>query len=409
MSSAPPVTLRRTLSFPEIFLYGLGTTIGAGIYALTGVVAGLAGMHAWLAFGVALLLAALSAASFAELSARHPRSAGEAAYVRAGLRSPRLATAVGLLVALAGCVSSATIANAFVGYLGSLVDVPRALGIAVFVGGLGGLAFWGVRESVWAASAVTLLELGGLLLVVLFALDSLAELPARAAELAPPREAGAWLGILAGSFVAFYAFIGFEDMVNMAEEVRDVRRTLPLAILLTLVVTGVLYVLIAVVAVLVLPPAELGQSEAPLVAVYERAGGPFPAVLAGIGVIAMCNGALIQIIMAARVLYGLADRGALPGWLGRIHPRTRTPHWATALGGVLVLVLALGFPLAPLARATSVITLVIFALVNLSLFRLQAREPLPEGVRGVPRPVPALGFVVSLAFVLWELGRSPGS
>jgi amino acid transporter len=366
-------------------------------------------MHAWVAFAVASVLAATSAASFAELSARYPRSAGEAAYVREGLRSPRLATAVGLLVALAGCVSSATIANAFVGYLGSLADVPRALGIALFVGGLGGLAFWGVRESVWAAAAVTLLELGGLLLVVLFALDSLAELPARAAELAPPREAGAWRGILAGSFVAFYAFIGFEDMVNMAEEVRDVRRTLPLAILLTLVVTAVLYVLIAVVAVLALSPAELAQSDAPLVAVYERAGGPFPGVLAGIGVIAMCNGALIQIIMAARVLYGLADQGGLPlllgRRLGRIHPRTRTPHQATALGGITVLVLALVFPLTPLARATSVITLVIFALVNLSLFRLQAREPLPEGARGVPRPVPALGFAVSLAFVLWELFR----
>ena len=403
MSSAPPVRLRRTLSLPAIFLYGLGTTIGAGIYALTGAVAGLAGMHTWLAFGVAALLAGISAASFAELAARHPRSAGEAVYVREGFGLPRLATAVGLLAALAGCVSSATIANAFVGYLASLLELPRALGIVLFVGALGGLAFWGVRESVWTAAVVTLVEVGGLVLVVVFAADSLAELPARAAELAPPLEAGAWSGILAGAFLAFYAFIGFEDMVNMAEEVRDVRRTLPLAILLTVAATLVIYVLLSLVAVLVVPPAELARSDAPLVSVYERAGGPFPAALAAIGVMAMCNGALIQIIKSSRILYGLADQGALPRVLGRIHPRTRTPHWSTAIGGGVVLVLALGFPLAPLARATSIITLVIFALVNAALFRLQTREPLPEGVRGVPRAVPALGFAISAAFVLWEL------
>lgn len=405
MSNAPPVSLRRSISLPLLVLYGLGTTIGAGIYALMGAVAGAAGMHAWLAFATASLLVAASAASFAELAARYPRSAGEAVYVREGLGSSGLATAVGLLVVLAGCVSSATIANAFVGYLGAVVEVPRALGIAVFVGLLGGIAFWGVRESVWVAAVVTLLEVAGLVLVVIFAADALADLPRRAAELAPPSQGGAWYGIFAASFLAFYAFIGFEDMVNMAEEVRDVRRTLPLAIFVTLAVTTLLYVLLALVAVLSVAPAELAASDAPLVSIYERVGGPFPDALAAIGVIAMGNGALIQLIMASRVLYGLADQGALPRVLGRVHSRTRTPHWATAAGAGLVLVLALGFPLASLAHATSVITLVVFGLVNLALLRLQARVPLPAGVRGAPRAVPVLGFLACAAALAWELAR----
>ncbi len=408
MSHAPNEKLHRTLSLPAILLYGLGTTIGAGIYALSGAVAASAGMHAWIAFFVASLLAAASAASFAELASRYPLSAGEAVYVREGLRWPVLAVLVGLLVALAGCVSSATIANAFVGYLQPLVAVPRPLGILLFVGVLGSLAFWGVRESVWAAATVTLLEIGGLALVIGFSSGTLLELPARAAELAPPLHAAAWPGILAGAFLAFYAFIGFEDMVNMAEEVRDVRRTLPLAILLTLVVTTVLYVVLAVTAVLTVPPAELGRSGAPMVTVYEASGGRFPQILAAIGVVALANGALIQIIMVSRVLYGLAEQGAIPEVLGRVHVRTRTPHWATLAGGVFVLVLALGFDLAPLARATSLITLVVFALVNLSLVFVQAREPLPEGLRIAPRFVPVAGFLVSVAFVIWELAHATG-
>ncbi len=401
-------TLRRSLSLPAIALYGLGTTIGAGIYALTGEVAGAAGYQAWLAFLVASVLAAASAASFAEMAYRLPRCAGEAVYVRAGLGWPRVATAVGLVVALAGCVSSGTVANAFVGYLGELVEVPRAVGIAGFVVLLAALAAWGVRESVWAAGVITAVELGGLLLVVAVAGDSLATLPARAAELAPRADAAVWAGVFAASLLAFYAFIGFEDMVNMAEEVRDVRRTLPRAIAITLVVTMLLYVLLGLVAVLAVPPEELARAGAPLVEIYQRGGGRFPALLSGIGVVAMLNGALIQIIMASRVLYGLASQGEIPAVLARVHPRRRTPHVATGVAGGLVLVLALGFPLAALARATSLLTLSVFALVNLALFRLQGREPLPDGVRGVPRSVPLLGFVSSTGFIVLEGVRRLG-
>jgi amino acid transporter len=404
----PPVTLRRSLSFSAITLYGLGTTIGAGIYALTGKVAAGAGMLAPVAFLLASVLAAFTAFSFAELSSRFPQSAGEAAYVRAGFRLPRLAAAVGLLVVLSGSVSAATISNGFVGYARELVELPRALLILAIVGLLAVVAAWGVRESVFVASIITLIEIGGLLLVMWMARHALGDVSGRLSEFQPPGDLQTWRNIFAASLLAFYAFLGFEDMVNVAEEVKDVRRVLPLAIATTLVLTSLLYVLVALTAVLAVPPAELGESDAPLALVWERTTGRAPALISVVGVIAMINGALIQVIMASRILYGLASQGSAPASLARVHPRTRTPLLATVLVSGLIALLALWFPLAPLARTTSILTLSIFAIVNLALVRVKQREPRPEGIRILPAWVPALGFAVSVLFLAIEAARLIG-
>jgi amino acid transporter len=404
--------LRRSLSLPLITLYGVGTTVGAGIYALMGEVAGLAGMQAPVAFLVASLLAAFTAFSFAELSSRYPRSAGEAVYVHEGLGWPRLGAFVGLLVASAGSVSAATISTAFVGYLAEVVIVPRALALLALVIALGGIAFWGIRESVMLASLVTLIEVGGLLLVVWVARGSLGSFPERAGELLPSLDVGAWGGTLAAALLAFYAFLGFEDMVNVAEEVRDVRRNLPLAIVITLAVTTALYVLLASVAVLSVPPAELRGSDAPLAEIYARATGQSPLLLAWIGIVAMVNGALVQIIMASRVLYGLARQGSLPAWLGRVEYRTRTPAAAIAVTSCVVLALALWIPLVRLAEITSVMTLVVFALVNLALWRVKRAGDGPSGVgvgvRTVPAWVPVAGFVATASMLGFEAVRYLG-
>jgi amino acid transporter len=398
-------TLQRALSLPLITLYGLGTTIGAGIYALIGAVAGQAGLHAPVSFAIAALLAGFTAFSFAELASRHPRSAGEALYVREGLRRPRLASAVGLLVVLAGGVSAATIANGFAGYCAGLIPAPRTLSITALLLVLGLLAAWGVRQSVLAASVLTVIEIAGLVLVIWAAREGFAELPSRLPELVPPGRLAAWQGVLGASLLAFYAFIGFEDMVNVAEEVRNARRVLPLAIVLTLALTTLLYVLVATVAVLVVPPSELAASGAPLALLYQRSTASSPLLINLVSVVAMVNGAMIQIIMASRVLYGLATQGALPASLGRIHPRTRTPLVATALVTLGVVALALWLPLAPLAELASVLTLVIFTLVNLALCCIKRRHPRPQGVVVFPGWVPAGGFLVSLGFVLFELGQ----
>ena len=398
-SSTPPPTLKRSLSLPLIVLYGLGTTIGAGIYALIGEVAADAGLFAPVSFLAASLLAGFSAFSFAELSARFPSSAGEARYIREGLNSGALALVTGLLVILAGSVSAAAVSHGFAGYFQELADIPRPLAVTLLILTLGLIAAWGIGQSVRLAGLLTLVEAGGLILVIWAGSGMLPDSPLRASDLLPPFETGVWSGILAGSFIAFFAFIGFEDMVNVAEEVKDVRRNLPTAIIITLAVTLVLYVALAAVAVLAVPVADLAASDAPLALLYARATGGPGTVISVIAVVATVNGALIQIIMASRVLYGLASQGLLPAPLARIHRRTRTPLLATALVTAFVLGLAIPFKMAALAEATSVVTLVIFTLVNLALWRVKRRDPRPMGVPLYPLWIPVTGFFVSAGFV----------
>ena len=395
--------LKRSLSLTLITLYGLGTILGAGIYVLIGKVAGLAGMYAPVAFVIAAGLAGLTGLSYAELSARHPKSAGEAVYVQAGLHRRALSVFVGALVILTGIVSAATLANGFVGYLHVFVAMPDWAVITALVLGLGVLAAWGISESVIAASLVTLIEVGGLLLVLAVAGGDLADLPARLPELVPPPDAGIWQGILLGAFIAFYAFIGFEDMVNVAEEVKNPTRVLPLAILIAITVSTALYLMVALVSVLALAPAELAGSDAPLALIYQRATGSAPTLIGVISLFAVINGALIQIIKSARVLYGMSREGWMHRAFGVVHARTQTPLLSTAVVTAGVLVLALWLPLVTLAKATSFIVLIVFALINLALVRIKRRDPRPAGVRIFPLWVPLGGFLFSGGFVLFEL------
>jgi APA family basic amino acid/polyamine antiporter len=395
----PP--LKRRLNLPLLIFYGLGTTIGAGIFVLVGKVAGRAGTAAPVSFLVASLLAGFTAFSFAELVARYPRSAGEALYVREGFHSHRLALLVGLLVASAGIVSAATIINGSVGYLEEFLALPHAVGIFLILGLLAGLALWGIGESVTAAAVFTIMEIGALLLVVWVAKGSLADLPARGQELIPPLDATAWAGVMGGAMLAFYAFLGFEDLVNVAEEARDVTRTMPAAIILTLAITVLLYVAVTTVSVLTVAPAELAASDAPLALVFERGSGGPATAISGIAIFAVLNGALIQIIMASRVIYGLADQGEIPRRLAYVNPHTRTPVAATLLVTGIILVLALLVPLERLAEATSTIVLIVFSLVNLALLAIKRRgTPAPAGVRVWPSWIPVAGFVASAGFLV---------
>jgi len=403
-SSEERPALARTLGLPLLVLYGLGSTIGAGIYALVGEIAGAAGFGAPVSFLLACLVATCTACSFAELVARYPRAAGAALYVQHGFDSRRLARLVGLLVVLSGVVSCAAMLNAFVGYLQELVPLGRTAAILVTGLTLAALAAWGIRESVIAAALVTLVELGGLLLVIGLGADSLARLPARWTEFAPGSAGAPWPGILLGVTLAFYAFIGFEDMVDVVEETRDPSVTMPRAILLTLGLTAIIYVLLMVSALLTLPPAALEASAAPLAALYTAHTGREPVLISAIALVAITNGALIQIIMASRVVYGLASRGQLPMRLARVHPTTRTPLLATTVVTALVLTTAVSGRLGGLANAASLIMLVIFTLVNLALWRLKGRADVAPGRLSLPRAVPLVGALLSLGFVVWEIG-----
>ena len=398
-----PTQLKRGLSLWLLVFYGLGNILGAGIYVLIGKVAGSAGLFAPVAFLVASLVAAFTALSYAELVARYPLSAGEAVYVQKGLGLPALSVLVGLLIVLMGAVSAATIARGFVGYLDILIEVPDTIAITLLVIILAAIAIWGIVESVRIAALVTVIELLGLGLVLAVAGDSLFSIPERLPELIPPMDPVIWQGILFGAFLAFYAFVGFEDMVNVAEEVRNPVRNVPLAILIALGVTTMLYAAVSLTAVMTVAPQQLAASDAPLATVYQQASGSKPVALSIISIFAVVNGALIQIIMGSRILYGMSRQGWLPTPFGHVWRKTQTPAAATIATAAVVLLLALWLPLVTLAQSTSFLVLFIFSLINLSLLRIKWREPHPQGVRPVPQWVPAGGIVASLGLLLFQV------
>ncbi|MGI9409811.1 MAG: APC family permease [Hyphomicrobiaceae bacterium] len=402
-STGASVELRRTLTLPLVVLYGLGVTIGAGIYVLVGATAGVAGVYAPLSFVVAALVMVPSACSFAELVGRMPVSAGEAAYVRAGFNSQQLSVVVGLMVVTVGTVSAAAISIGSVGYIRQFVDLPGSILIPIVVAAMTIIAAWGVRESVTFAGIMTVIEIAGLVFIIAGGFLG----PGQSLETnalqdqAPTSLTMIGFGILSGGVLAFFAFIGFEDLVNMAEETQQPARTLPRAIFLTLIISTVLYLLVATVAVLNVPINQLARAEAPLSLVFERTTGVSPATISAIAIIATLNGVIVQIIMAARVIYGLANQGSLPAQLGNVNAITRTPLIATALVGMLVLILAMVVPLTRLAETTSQITLTVFALVNIALWNIKRRgESAPENCYIVPAWVPVVGFASCVLFLV---------
>ena len=402
-SSAQQPHLRRTLSLSLVTFYGLGNILGAGIYVLIGKVVSEAGMYAPLSFLLAALLASLTAFTYAELSARFPLSAGEAVYVQEGLGLRLLPSLIGILIVLAGIVSAATIMKGFAGYLQVFVPVPAGAAIPLMVLMLAGLAAWGIAESVAVAVLVTVIELAGLLLIIGIAAPGMATPGVFAADLPSLAETTVLTGIMMGAFLAFYAFIGFEDMVNVAEEVRQPERNLPRAILFALLISSVLYLLVSLAAITSLPAEQLAATDAPLAVLYQSITGREPVVITLISMFAVVNGALIQIIMASRVCYGMARQGWLPACFGWVHPRTRTPVMATVTVGILVLLAALWFPIEALAKATSFFLLVVFALVNLSLWRLKRRSAMEKyDAFRVPCWVPVAGFFASMVFVVLQ-------
>ncbi len=398
LPSQPAAALQRRLSLPLLVLYGIGITIGAGIYVLIGAVAGHAGTYAPWSFVLAAVVMAFTVGCYAELTTRFPVSAGEAAYVRAAFRSRAASTLTGLLTIVIGIVSSAAVALGAAGYIAQFTDLPPSAIVALVLAVLGAVAAWGILESVLLASLFTLIEAGGLIAIIVAGLH--AGLPLAGALRVPPLDIGTLSGIGYASLLAFFAFIGFEDLANVVEEAKVPHRDIPRAMVLTLVISTVLYVAVAAIAVAAVPVAELAASPAPLSLVFRTLAGVSPATISVIAIVATLNTILAQMTMAARVVYGLARQGDLPGFAGRVHPKTATPLIATALIVAATLALALLVPFERLAEGTSLATLVVFALVNLSLLRLRHRKIHTDGPHiRVPLWVPAAGLVSCLAMM----------
>ncbi|MBZ0216680.1 MAG: amino acid permease, partial [Fimbriimonadaceae bacterium] len=251
-----------------------------------------------------------------------------------------------------------------------------------------------IMESVFIAAVFTLAEIFGLGLVIYTGLTSTPGLAGNLTQLLPPLELAPWMGVLSASLLAFFAFVGFEDIANVAEEVKNPRRTMPWAIFLTLSISTLIYVAVVGVIVLSVPMADLVTSTAPLALVFRNSDENIVNLFRTIAVAATLNGVLIQMIMASRILFGLAAKGNLPKAMAIIHPRTRTPVLATLLIVTIILLLALFLPIMNLGEITSQVVLVVFSLVNLSLIRLKLNSEIAVGdVFRVPILVPIVGLI----------------
>ncbi len=269
---------------------------------------------------------------------------------------------------------------------------PQGVLVATLIFLLGVAAAWGIVESILIAGSMTLIEIGGLGLVIYQGLTADPDIVLRFGSLVPPLEVSAWAGVFSAVLLAFFAFVGFEDMANVAEEVQKPSVTMPRAIILTLAISTLLYVAVVSVAVLVIPLEELSTSAAPLALLFGVDAGATSTVFIVIAIVATTNGILVQMIMGSRVLYGLAAQQSLPKPLAYISPATRTPVIATALVVGVTMGLALFFPIADLAEMTSRIVLAVFVIVNVALLRLhRTGEPIESDVFVVPSWVPIVG------------------
>jgi amino acid transporter len=283
--------------------------------------------------------------------------------------------------------------------------------ILAFIVGLTCVNFWGIRESMALNVVCTCVEGGGLLLIIavgasLWGSIDYFETPPPG-PLAGPGGLDVSSGltatlVLQGAVLTFYSFIGFEDMINVTEEVKSPRRTFPIALLLALGITAVIYVAVSVTAVSVVPYAELAASGQPLVEIVARAAPRFPTrAFSFIALFAITNTALLNYVMGSRVVYGMARQGLVPRWLGAVHPTRRTPHYAIVLLMVIVIVLALAGDIRQLASATSVLLLGVFIVVQAALLVLKRRPGEPRGALEVPSAVPIGGILVCAA-MLWH-------
>jgi APA family basic amino acid/polyamine antiporter len=402
-SKSESFELHRSISLPLLLLYGLGTILGAGIYVLIGQVAGLAGHSAPLSFLIAAVVAGFTGFSYAELSARYPLSAGEAVYVQEAFGLPFWAVLVGLAVATAGIVSAAAVTRGAVGYMQVFVAIPTPILIIGSLLILGAIAAWGISESLTVAAAFTVMEIGGLMLIIWVGRDAFSASNFHISEFIPGTDTANWQGIFIGGFLAFFAYIGFEDMVNVAEEVKNPQRNLPLAIIFAVSIATVFYLSIAIVAVHLASPDELITNDAPLAFLFQRATGTNPWLISIISIFAVINGALIQIIMASRMLYGMSRKKWLPAIFGRVHPHTRTPLIASFTIVALVMTFALLVPLVALASVTSFVLLMVFILINLALINIKRRVPVEPGVMAYPLWVPVMGALSCCALLISQL------
>jgi len=385
--------LKRGITGPLLFLFILGDVLGAGIYALMGVLSEDVGGALWAPLLVALLLALLTAGSYAELVTKYPKAGGAAVFAERAFRRPMVSFLVGFSMLAAGGTSAAGLALAFAGdYLRTFVDVPAVPAAMVFLLLVAALNARGISESVKSNVVMTVVELSGLLIVIVVVAVMVGGGRGDVGRVTEfPDGATPALAVLSGAIVAYYSFVGFETSANVIEEVRNPRKVYPTALFGALLTAGVVYVLVGIASATALSPDELAESSGPLLAVVGASGVGIPNwVFSAIALVAVANGALLTMIMSSRLSYGMAEQGLLPAVLTRVLPNRRTPWVAIVSTTVVAMLLTLAGDLSTLAETVVLLLLFVFISTNVAVLVLR-RDTVAHDHFRVWTAVPVLG------------------
>ncbi len=414
-----PETLKRVMGPKLLLLFIVGDILGTGVYALTGTVAGQVGGAGWAPVLLAFAVALITACSYMELVTKYPRAAGAALYAHKAFGIHFITFLVAFAVLSSGITSASTASNVFaanmVAGFGWDISGTGVMWIALgFLALVAAINLRGVSESVWFNVVLTLIELTGLLLVIVvgfFALGSGTADFSRVVVFETAEDKSVFLAITGATALAFFSMVGFEDSVNMVEETKD-PRIFPKIMLTGLSITGVIYVLVSIVAVAAVPIGQLATSETPLLDVV-RAGAPgipIDAIFPFMTMFAVANSALINMLMASRLLYGMAKQNVLPPVFAKVLKNRRSP-WVSIIFTTLIafaLIVAVTNILpetvtASLGGTTSLLLLTVFAVVNVAVLVLR-RQPVDHEHFRSPTYLPWLG-VFTCAFLVGPWAR----
>lgn len=393
--------LKRAIGPTLLFFFILGDMLGGGIYALVGEVGAEVGGAIWTAFLAAFVLASLTAFAYVELVSKYPRAAGAALYVNRAFSRPFFTFIAAFAVMASGITSAGALAIAFAGdYFKEFINLPVVVISLVFIVLVALINAVGISESVKVNATFTLIEVTGLLLIVTIGVVALGGGEADfSRNFVFKEDTTPFLAVLGGASLAFYALIGFEDSVNVAEETRDPAKAYPIALFGALVAAAIIYLLVTMAASAVVPTQQLADSDGPLLEVVKQ--GPLgisPTLFSGIALFALANGALINMIMASRLVYGMAQEGIVPSVLGKVSPNRQTPYVAIIFTTLIAAALILTGDLSTLADTTVVLLLLVFAVVNVAVLVLR-RDPVDHDHFRAPTFIPVLGAIVSLVLV----------
>ncbi|WP_235919250.1 APC family permease [Aureimonas psammosilenae] len=400
-----------------LLLFIVGDILGTGIYALTGQVAKEVGGVVWLPFVVAFAVALMTAFSYLELVTKYPQAAGAALYTHKAFGIHFVTFIVAFAVMCSGITSAATASRAFAANFSTAFDLglEGTVGVTVvalaFMAILAAINFRGVGESVKVNVVLTVVELTGLLIIIAIGLWALGLGNgdfSRAFEFQPNAEKGMFWSVVTGATLAFFAMVGFEDSVNMAEECKDPHSIFPKVLLTGLGLTLVIYVLVSITAVALVPANELGEGETPLLKVVSAGAPGFPLWVFGlITMFAVANTALINMLMASRLIYGMSRERVLPPVLGKVHAGRRTP-WVAILFTTLLAFGLITFVggVRQLGATTALLLLCVFTVVNVAVLVLR-RDPVDHQHFRTPTFLPILGALCCAFLVGPWTGRDP--